>query len=284
MGHQQLLQPQIYVRQRSKEKRSGSCQISSPQFPIPLASHGILFSNHFNRNIEHLGQTDLHSQTVIQLYVACCYTWVQLATKGLTASCLLPSAVQSALCVQHLLPPNGRTKSTVAIWLNATMIICSHPHPHRTGYQGIPPWSCMCVRIYKASGFVALAHTALARTHRAAAPLQLCIMHAGDHRHSPGVGVHKQQLVTDTRHSQPYMQLLYMCECICSWLYLLQEYSMVIQVCCLQPVLCRQAEDMSTCPQKRTFKDSQLSCAELPHSEHIVYGTIRVLIAAFDTQ
>ena len=52
--------------------------------------------------------------------------------------------------------------------------------------------SCVYVHIYNASGFVALAHTALARTYRAAAPLQLCIMHAGDHRHSPGVGVHKQ--------------------------------------------------------------------------------------------
>ena len=45
----------------------------------------------------------------------------------------------------------------------------------------------MYVHIYNASGFVALAHTVLARTYRAAAPLQLCIMHAGDHRHSPGV-------------------------------------------------------------------------------------------------
>ena len=52
--------------------------------------------------------------------------------------------------------------------------------------------SCVYVHIYKASGFVALAHTALARTYRAAAPLQLCVMHVGDHRHSPGVGAHKQ--------------------------------------------------------------------------------------------
>ena len=51
--------------------------------------------------------------------------------------------------------------------------------------------ACMFTSIYEASGFVALAHTALARTGRAAAPLQLCIMHAGDHRHPPGVGVHK---------------------------------------------------------------------------------------------
>ena len=63
------------------------------------------------------------------------FSWL---LKVLTASCLLPSAVQSALCVQHLLPPADRTKSTLAIWLNATMISLSHPYPHRLDIRGFP--------------------------------------------------------------------------------------------------------------------------------------------------
>ena len=55
-----------------------------------------------------------------------------------------------------------------------------------------------------------------------------------------------------------------------------------MNIVCLQPVLCRQTEDMYRCPQKRTYKIASYHVQS--YSDHTVYGAKRILTAALDTQ
>ena len=64
--------------------------------------------------------------------------------------------MQSTLCVQHLLPPTDRTKSTVAIWLNATMLSFSHPVFTWTYVNWVQPGSSASVSHGRATAVTAL--------------------------------------------------------------------------------------------------------------------------------